>query len=387
LQSNLRKHPERSALGFLHRGQYRVRAQSKDALMVLQIALKRSKRFRRCCASLRSSFCVRRWAAMTKDAYLAFETGGTKLVAGVAGSDGVLIETRILAREDNDTAPHSLSRLIDAGAALRAEHEAKGAHFRSIGFGYGGQVIRSTQRVLACPHEVGWENIDVQAELRRAFELPIAIENDCKLAALAEARMGAGKGHRTVFYVTIGTGIGGGIVREGQIVDFGDAGEAEVGHMVVMPHDGFPCGCGNKGCLETIAAGPGMVTFAKKLAKDHAGDWRGNDVAQRAIHDKRFTAKDLMAAYEQTDLFAGVTMRVLATFIGQALANVIQIVNPDVIVIGGGVGASSERYVKMIGELTRQFVMPSLRDHCVFTRTTLRENVVTQGAALLAMRK
>jgi glucokinase len=322
---------------------------------------------------------------MTHDAYLAFETGGTKLVAGVADASGALIETRMIAREHSDTAPRSLARLMDVGRALRAEHEGKGMAFRGIGFGYGGQVLRSTQRVLACPHEAGWESVDVQAELQRAFALPVAIENDCKLAALAEARMGAGAGLRTVFYVTLGTGIGGGIVRDGHIVDFGDAGEAEIGHMVVMPQDGFPCGCGNKGCLETIAAGPGMGGFAKKLAKDHAGDWRGNEVAQRALHDKRFTAKDLMAAYEANDLFAGVAMRVIATFLGQALAGVIQIVNPDVIVFGGGVGASSERYVKMIGELTRPFVMPSLRSHCVFARTVLRENVVTQGAALLAI--
>lgn len=83
---------------------------------------------------------------MTHDAFLAFETGGTKLVAGVAGADGALIETRILAREPSDTAPRSLSRLIDAGAALRAEHEANGAIFRGVGFGYGGQVARSAAR-------------------------------------------------------------------------------------------------------------------------------------------------------------------------------------------------------------------------------------------------
>lgn len=322
---------------------------------------------------------------MTQDAYLAFETGGTKLVAGVAGADGVLIETRIITREHHDAAPRSLSRLIEAGQALREAHEAKGLNFRGVGFGYGGQMRRRSQRVMTCFHEAGWEELDVQAELQRAYALPCVIENDCKLAALAEARMGAGAGYRTVFYITIGTGIGGGIVRDGHIVDFGDAGEAEVGHLVVMPHDGFDCPCGNKGCLETIAAGPGMAVFAKKLAKDHAGQWQGNAIAQRAIHDKRFTAKDLMAGYEQGDLFAGVTMRVVATFIGQALGAVGQLINPDVIVVGGGVGSSSERYLKLIEEMTRPFIMPNLRDHCAFTRTALRENVVTQGAALLAM--
>jgi glucokinase len=328
---------------------------------------------------------MRRLITMTQDAYLAFETGGTKLVAGVAGADGTLIETRIISREHTDKASRSLSRLIEVGKALRAEHEAKGMTFCGIGFGYGGQVRRSNQRVMTCFHEEGWEDIDVHAELQNVFALPVAIENDCKLAGLAEARMGAGKGYNTVFYITIGTGIGGGIIRDGHVLNFGDTGEAEIGHMVVMPHEGFACPCGNKGCLETIAAGPGMAVFAKKLAKDHAGQWKGNDVAQRAIHDKRFTAKDLMAAYEENDLFAGVTMRVIATFIGQALGSMIQIINPDVIVFGGGVGSSSERYVNLIEEVTRPFVMPNMRDHCKFVHTALRENVVTQGAALMAI--
>ena len=321
---------------------------------------------------------------MTQRAYLAFETGGTKLVAAVAEADGKLIESRIISRAPTNRAPQSLRQLIDTSTQLRTDYEARGYTFAGIGFGYGGQVSRGTQRVLRCPHEDGWEDIDVSAELRRAFDLPSIIENDCKLAALAEASMGAGRGQRTVFYITIGTGIGGGIVREGKIIDFGDNGEAEIGHMVVMTQESFPCPCGNKGCLETIASGPGLVTFARKLAKDHPGDWKGNTTSQRAIHDKKFTAKDLLDAYEQTEIFASVTMRVVATFTGQALAGVIQLINPDVIVFGGGVGTASERYIKLVEEVTGPFVMPNLRGRCKFVMSQLRENVVTQGAALLA---
>jgi glucokinase len=320
---------------------------------------------------------------MTRQAYLAFETGGTKLVAAIADASGKLIETRTLARQPADHAPRSLSNLIEAAKALHADYETKGHNLRGIGFGYGGQVSRSQQRVLRCPHEEGWEDVDVRDVLLREFGLPSAIENDCKLAALAEAHLGAGRGHRTVLYVTIGTGIGGGIVRDGQIMDFGDVGEAEVGHIFVM-QDGFTCGCGKKGCLETVASGPGLVALARKLVKDHPGDWKGNAISQRAIHDKRFTAKDLFDAYADNEIFTSVTLRMAAEFTGQALASAIQLLNPDVIVFGGGVGASSERYIALIAEMTAQFVMPSLRGRCQFVRSQLREQVVTQGAALLA---
>jgi len=317
-------------------------------------------------------------------AYLAFETGGTKLVAGVAEHDGKLIESQVLQRPASNRAPQSLAQLIDAAKLLRTEYESRGYEFGGVGVGYGGQVKRSEQRVLRCPHEDGWEDVDVRDALQRELGLPSVIENDCKLAALAEAQLGAGRDHRTVFYITIGTGIGGGIVRDGRIVDFGDNGEAEIGHVIVMPQDGFPCGCGNKGCLETIASGPGLVTFARKLAKDHPGDWKGNTTSQRVIHDKKFTAKDLFEAYEQTEIFAGVMMRVAATFTGQALAHMIQLINPDMVVFGGGVGNASARYIRLIEEVTRPFVMPSLRGRCAFVQSELREQVVAQGAALMA---
>ncbi|BCX05637.1 MAG: glucose kinase [Candidatus Roseilinea sp.] len=321
---------------------------------------------------------------MMSTAYLAFETGGTKLIAAVADATGRLVASRVLRRDPRNRAQHSLAMLIEAAGQLRAAHEANDAVFTGIGFGYGGQVNRAQQCVLRNPHEDGWEDIDVRDELKRAFGLPSVIENDCKLAALAEACLGAGRGHRTVFYMTIGTGIGGGIVREGHIVDFGDAGEAEIGHVVVVPQGGFACGCGNHGCLETVASGPGLTHLARKLARDHLATWPDDAIAQRAIHDERLTAADLFEAYAQGDVFASEIVRVAATFLAQVLAGVIQIVNPDAIVIGGGVGTSSERFIRLIAEQTRPLVMPSLRGRCRFVMSQLREQVVTQGAALLA---
>ncbi|MCS6849489.1 MAG: ROK family protein [Anaerolineae bacterium] len=320
------------------------------------------------------------------DAYLAFETGGTKLVAAVADAAGRLIESRVLRRDPCNRAPQTLAALMGAAGQLRVAHEACGAAFKGIGFGYGGQVHRAQQRVLRNLHEDGWEDMDVRDALERVFGLPSVIENDCKLAALAEAHLGAGRGQRTVFYMTIGTGIGGGIVREGSIVDFGDSGEAEIGHLVVMPQDGFVCGCGNRGCLETVASGPGLVNLARKLAQDCPTAWQDSAIARRALHDARFTAADLFEAYAHDDAFAGETVHVAAGFIAQALAGVIQIVNPDAVVIGGGVGTSSERFIRLIAEQTHPLVMPSLRGRCRFVMSQLREQVVTQGAALLAAR-
>ena len=122
---------------------------------------------------------------MTDARYIVFETGGTKLVAGLADADGRLITTRILDRQHDDRAEQSLERLIDCGLELRETAQLGGATFRGIGFGYGGGVDRIAQRPLACMHEEGWEDLDALDFLKRAFGLPAVIENDCKLAALA----------------------------------------------------------------------------------------------------------------------------------------------------------------------------------------------------------
>ena len=142
-------------------------------------------------------------------AYLVFETGGTKLVAGVAGADRRIVETIVLRRGEHDTAETSLSRLIQAGHQLRDKHEAAGRGFAAVGFGFGGVVRRSAREAYRCLHESGWEEIRVAERIEQEFGLPVAVENDCKLAALAEAHFGAGRGARTVFYITIGTGVGG----------------------------------------------------------------------------------------------------------------------------------------------------------------------------------
>lgn len=322
---------------------------------------------------------------MPYPAYLAFETGGSKLVAAVADAEGKLLESCVLARPPDNHAPQSLSALIEVAQRLRMAHEARGAVFKGIGFGYGGQVSRSAQRVLPCPHEAGWDELDVRDVLSRSFDLPSILENDCKLAALAEATRGAGHGYPTAMYVTIGTGIGAGIVRNGRIVDFGDAGEAEIGHIVVASDIGWACGCGSRGCLETVAAGPGIAALAKQMAADcSVAEWREAPLARRAQADKHLTARDVFDAYHRDDAFAAAVLHRVIGYLRLVLSSAIQIVNPDVIIFGGGVGASSARFVALLEAETRPLVMPSLRGRCAFARSHLREHVVTQGAALLA---
>lgn len=321
------------------------------------------------------------------NAYLSFETGGTKLIAAVAGPDGRLVDAVQIERAHTDAAPQSLARLLDVGEQLLQRHRAQGAAFRAVGFGYGGQFDRAANRVMECFHEAGWESLDVHTIVAQRFGLPTFIENDCKLAALAEAQLGAGRGFRTVFYVTIGTGIGGGIVHAGRILQLGDQGEAEVGHMTVDPAGALPCSCGKRGCLEAYCSGPGLVDLTRHLA----AAWHGESMFAATVQrGEAFGGRDLFAAWRADDAFAARVVDAAADCLGIGLGAVIQLLNPDVVVLGGGVATGNPAFLERIAAAVAERVMPNLRAvdgrlRTRFVTTELREQVVAQGAALLAM--
>ena len=297
---------------------------------------------------------------MSDGRFLVFETGGTKLVAALADAEARLLETRILRRHPGDRAEQSLQRLIETGRGLAADRELLG-----IGFGYGGAVNRAARRPMICLHEPGWEDLDPVATLEAEFGVPAAIENDCKLAALAEARLGAGRGADTVFYITIGTGIGGGIVHAGSITALSPLGEAEIGHVVVDP-DGPPCDCGNRGCLEALCAGP-------NLPRLHPGG--------------AASSQDIFRLAAGGDPAALATLDRAAGYLALALSTVANLIVPDVIVVGGGLGAAYPDFLARVEERTRALTVPYFRERVRLAPSALREHVVTQGAALLAVQR
>lgn len=305
---------------------------------------------------------------MSANHYLVFETGGTKLVAGVAGPNAKLLEVEVFPRVAEHRGEQSLSRLIAAGQTLRTKYETQGAKFAAIGFGYGGGFDRDTGHPLVCLHEPGWEDIHIAARLEEAFGLPAAVDNDCKVAALGEAHFGAGRGTQSVFYVTLGTGIGGGFVRDGKIVELSPRGECELGHIQVMPQ-GPPCVCGGSGCVEALSSGPGMHATAGWL---NGGD---NPFADSRAVLKAWRAGDALAAH---------TVEIAANGLAHGLAAVISLFAPELIVIGGGLGAGNPDYLAIVERRTRPLITPYFREHWRMAVSDLGERVVVQGAAVLA---
>ena len=322
----------------------------------------------------------------TEPRFLAFETGGTKLVAGVAGRNARLSRMAVVRRMTHDKAAESFRRVVEAAERLLTDEGISSRGLQAIGFGFGGTVQRSTNRPDLCLHEDGWEEVDVAAELELRFQVPVYVENDCKLAALAEAHFGAGRGARSVFYITLGTGVGGGFVLDGQILALGDLGETEIGHVVVDP-DGPECCCGNRGCVEALCSGPGLSNFCRLLAERHPSEWKSSALAEGGQGVVQMRSERIIRSWEAGDRFSERVIRQALQRLAVAVAATINLLVPERVIVGGGLGTSSPKLLGLLGELTQPMVVPYFRQSYSLVGSTLREGAVTQGAAILASQR
>ncbi|MGH9339280.1 MAG: ROK family protein [Acidobacteriota bacterium] len=291
---------------------------------------------------------------------LCMESGGTKLVAALS-EGGSLVQVLQSYRRPDQRATDTLDQLIEMGQKLTGLADS----IQAVGFGFGGIVRRLDSRPFICFHELGWDEVDGLSYLQSAFQAPVFIENDCNLAGLGEAHFGAGKKTGSVFYATLGTGIGGAIIINGRLLQTGGLGEAEIGHLVVE-ETGPSCPCGNRGCLETLCSGPGLTRLAQEITGE------------------AIDAPVLMENYRNHDKTATEVVETAARYLGRAFGSVINLLQPDVIVLGGGVMKSNMLFLSAIAAATQLYVFPLFRGRTRFALSRLEEHAVCQGAAVYA---
>jgi glucokinase len=248
----------------------------------------------------------------------------------------------------------------------------------AIGVGVAGLVTDSG--VLEWGPNVAGEHVDFLSRLQRAFELPTLVDNDANLAGFAEARLGAGRGHRVVLMVTLGTGIGGGLTIDGEIYR-GRGYAGEIGHMVVDV-GGPRCSCGQRGCWETFASGRRL----DQMARDAAAQRPTGRIAELA-HGVTPTGRHLTSAAIDGDEQARMLLAEVGSWLGIGLSTLIAILDPDVIVIGGGVSQAGDALL----DPTRSAIAESLEGYDVRTPTPVvaaafGEDAALVGAGLAALR-
>lgn len=304
---------------------------------------------------------------------LGIDVGGTKCLGVVIDADGELLA------ETRTSTPYDADLLIGVLAATVRELEADVGPVASVGVGVPG-LITIDGVLRSSPNVPDVTDLDVASRLGTELSRSVAVGNDATCAALAEWRVGAARGHDHVVMVTLGTGIGGGIVANGHLVVGRNGFAGEFGHMVVEPN-GPPCPCGRRGCWERYASGSGLAHLARSAAT--GGRLRavvemvGGDVdAVRGEH--------VQAAAEQGDAGALAVIDEFARWVALGLANLTNALDPSVFVLGGGLATGAHLYLdpvqRWFGEL---LYAPDLRPHPALTFAVLGEHAGAIGAALL----
>jgi glucokinase len=303
---------------------------------------------------------------------LALDVGGTKLAAGVAGSDGTLrsfVSTRTLV----ETGPEAVvGRLAELGR--RALAEAGVDQVVAIGIGCGGPLDPRTGLILGPPGLPGWDNVPLGSLISEQFGIPAYVENDATAAALGEHRWGGWQVDNLV-YLTLSTGLGGGIVANGELFA-GTAGQGgELGHIVV-DWQGRECGCGARGCAEAYVSG---TSIARRAGEAVAADRDSSLAAVASI-----TAKDVVDHARQGDRLARRIWDETTAILGRMVAVIINVCEPELVILGGGVTCAGSLLLDPVREGALRQAMPPAAKACDVVLSRHGRAVGVLGAAAIA---
>lgn len=313
---------------------------------------------------------------MSKYAF-GVDIGGTTVKMGLFDKDGcVLDKWEIPTVKDNE----GTSILPDVAESIRAKMAEKSiqiADVAGIGVGAPGAVDDEGTMVNGAVN-LGWGTFNIPKVLNGYLDVPVKAANDANVAAFGEMWQGGGKGYDNMVAVTLGTGVGGGIIVNGRILTGATGAGGEIGHMHVEDEETEICGCKNKGCLEQYASATGIVRLAKRrLAKDDKAS---------VLREGTLSAKAVFDAVKAEDEVAVEIAKQFGEYLGKGLANVAAVVNPEVFVIGGGVSKAGEILISYIEPVFQKYAFVACKD-AKFALATLGNDAGIYGAAGLILRE
>lgn len=298
------------------------------------------------------------------------DVGGTTVKIGLFSGDGKLEEKYEIATDKSDQGAHIIEHIAAKLDEIIAEKSYGILDCMGVGIGLPGPVDRGM--ILGCVN-LGWGIFSIVEEFSKAFHnVPVYAGNDANTAALGEYVAGAGKGMKNMMMITLGTGVGGGIIIDGRILEGANGGAGEIGHIPVNPQEQDICGCGKKGCLEQYASATGIVRVAEKLRKEN-----GNTALPAGC-----TAKQVFDCAKEGDELAMQAVEELGRYLGLALASCACVLNPEGIVIGGGVSRSGKILLDVTEKNFQTYVFKPCRN-VKFCLAELGNDAGIYGAAAM----
>lgn len=268
----------------------------------------------------------------------AVDIGGSKIAAGIIDDGGQVLSKLQCPTHANQGYAKALDRMVKM---IRELANAPNHGIDGIGIGSTGPVYPLTGEIGDVNFLPGWQGENPVRDLEQAFQVPVALENDADAAALAEAGWGAGKNKQRLLYVTVGTGIGGGIILDGRVYRGVGHAHPEIGHHLIDP-SGPLCLCGFRGCWESLAAGPAMA------------NWVDTNSSSDYPHRANLTAKRICELAREGDALALQAVQRETRYLGLGLANLVTLFAPDAIVLGGSVMKSADLFLEGIHGIVRE---------------------------------
>ncbi|MDQ0254421.1 glucokinase [Evansella vedderi] len=253
------------------------------------------------------------------------------------------------------------------------------ADIRGVGIGAPGFIDVERGLIFEAVN-LGWKDFPLKEEMEKELQLPTFVDNDANIAAIGEMWKGAGEGSVNLLCVTLGTGVGGGIIAGGEVIH-GESGMAgEIGHITSVIEGGAPCNCGKKGCLETVASATGISRLGLEAIKKNP-----TGILQ-SIYEKNgsLSSKDVFDAFKENDPLAEEVVNESFKHLGFALANLANAINPKTIVIGGGVSKAGDVLVNKIIGFFKEYAIPKIAQETTIRLATLGNDAGVYGAAWLA---
>ena len=313
---------------------------------------------------------------------IGIDLGGTSIKFAILTTAGEIQEKWSIKTNILDEGSHIVDDMIESIQHRLDLLGLVAADFQGIGMGAPGVVDREKGTVIGA-YNLNWKTLQpIKEKIEKALGIPFFIDNDANVAALGERWMGAGDNQPDVVFMTLGTGVGGGIVAEGKLLH-GVAGAAgELGHITVDFDQPIACTCGKKGCLETVASATGIVNLTRRYADEYAGDAE----LKRLIDDgEDVTAKTVFDLAKEGDELALIVYRHFSQYLGIACANIASVLNPANIVIGGGVSAAGQFLLDGVQKVFDENTFPQVRTSTQLVLANLGNDAGVIGAASLVL--
>ncbi len=291
-----------------------------------------------------------------KEYAFGIDLGGTTAKIGLFTTSGALLEKWEVATDTSDAGEHILENLAAAVLGKMKEQSIQPEQVEGVGIGVPGPVLDSSIVPIVCANLGGWGERNVSAQLSGLLDgLKVLVGNDANVAALGEIWMGAAKGAKNAVMVTLGTGVGGGVVVNGKVIDGVHGAGGEIGHITVNRHETAVCGCGKRGCLEQYSSATGVVRCMKKLLDE-------NPDTPCVLRGTEFAAKDVFDAARNGDALAAREVDEMSDTLGMALANIASTVDPEAFLVGGGVARAGDVLFTPLNKHFQEYAFKSCRE-------------------------